>query len=62
MTKIDVYFDMIRDELKRRADEIKRLREALREIQEKAEQQSTMPFDRHAEYFRMARAALGEGK
>ena len=42
--------------------EIERLREALREIQKMAKQQSTMPFDRHADYFRMARAALGEGK
>ena len=40
--------------------EIERLREALLEIQKRAEQQSTMPFDRHADYFRMARAALGE--
>ncbi len=44
------------------ADEIERLREALREIQKRAEQQSTMPFDRHADYFRIARAALGEGR
>jgi hypothetical protein len=44
------------------ADEIERLREALLEIQKRAEQQSTMPFDRHADYFRMARAALGEGE
>ena len=42
--------------------EIERLREALREIQKMAKQQSTMPFDRHADYFRMARAALGEEK
>ena len=47
---------------KEAADEIERLREALREIQKKAEQQSTMPFDSHPDYFRMARAALGEGK
>ena len=53
--------DLCIDDMIEAADEIERLREALLKIQKRAEQQSTMPFDRHADYFRMARAALGEG-
>jgi uncharacterized protein YoxC len=50
------------DTINEAADEIERLREALREIERMANRRSGHAFDGDADYFRIARAALGEDK